>query len=261
MQERHSNLEQYFNEQARTTERFVIPYINTIRKVEPQHRVLEIGCSMGGNLVPFLALGCSATGVDISASSIALGEKLYTNNPHLPRLSLITDDIYNRTDADGKFDIIIMRDVIEHIHNQDKFMGFVHRFMAPNAIFFLAFPPWYNPFGGHQQICTNKLLSKLPYFHLLPAFLYKLILRWGGESASKIEALLEIKETGISLERFERLAKKHGYTIAQKTHYLINPNYETKFGLKPRKQFALIRSIPFLRNFLTTAGYYALVKK
>jgi len=82
----------------------------------------------------------------------------------------------------------------------------------------------------------------------------------GGESASKIEALLEIKETGISLERFERLAKKHGYSIAQKTHYLINPNYETKFGLKPRKQFALIQNIPYLRNFLTTAGYYALVK-
>ncbi len=260
VQERHSNLEQYFEEQALTTKRFVIPYINEIRKVESSQRVLEIGCSMGGNLVPFLEVGCTATGVDLSASSIALGEKLFANNPHRVRISLITDDIYNRTDADGKFDIIIMRDVIEHIHNQDKFMGFVHRFMAPGAIFFLAFPPWYNPFGGHQQICTNKLLSKLPYFHLLPAFIYKWMLKLGGESASKIEALLEIKETGISLERFERLAKKHGYSIAQKTHYLINPNYETKFGLKPRKQFALIQNIPYLRNFLTTAGYYALVK-
>ena len=260
VQERHSNLEQYFNEQARTTERFVIPYINNIRRVEPSQRVLEIGCSMGGNLVPFLSLGCTCMGVDLSASSIELGEKLFANNPHRGQLTLIIDDIYNRSEADGKFDIIIMRDVIEHIHDQDKFMGFVHRFMAPGAVFFLAFPPWYNPFGGHQQICSNKWLSKLPYFHLLPVFLYKSILKMGGESDSKIDALLEIKQTGISLERFERLAKKHGYSISQKTHYLINPNYETKFGLKPRKQFALIQNIPFLRNFITTAGYYALVK-
>jgi cyclopropane fatty-acyl-phospholipid synthase-like methyltransferase len=261
VQDRHSNLEQYFNEQARTTERYVIPYINEVRRIDPSQRVLEIGCSMGGNLVPFLDLGCTATGVDLSASSIQLGEKLFAGKPHRERLTLITDDIYHRSEADGKFDIIIMRDVIEHIHNQDKFMGFVHRFMAPGAVFFLAFPPWYNPFGGHQQICTNKLLSKLPYFHLLPSFLYKMILKSGGESPSKIEALLEIKATGISLERFERLAKKHGYTIARKTHYLINPNYETKFGLKPREQFGIIRNIPFFRNFLTTAGYYALLKK
>ena len=29
----------------------------------------------------------------------------------------------------GQFDIIITRDVLEHIHEQDKFMGFVKKFM------------------------------------------------------------------------------------------------------------------------------------
>jgi SAM-dependent methyltransferase len=170
---------------------------------------------------------------------------------------LFSKDIYNAGDElNGPFDLIFMRDVIEHIHNQDRFMGFIKRFLKKEGVFFLAFPPWYNPFGGHQQICENKLLSKLPYFHLLPRGLYKSLLKAGKESDTKIEALLEIKETGISIERFEKLIQKNGYHTLKKCHYLINPNYEVKFGLKPRIQFPGASAIPFARNFITTSSYY-----
>ena len=46
--------------------------------------------------------------------------------------------------------------------------------------------------------------------------------------------------------------------IIKKTFYLINPNYEIKFGLKPMKQFTLIRSMVFLRDFMTTC-YYCII--
>ena len=42
----------------------------------------------------------------------------------------------------------------------------------------------------------------------------------------------------------------------KRTFYLVNPNYEAKFGLKPRTQSRLISSIPYLRNFLITTNYY-----
>lgn len=258
MQERHTNLQQYFNEQAITTRKFVIPYIESLKAVTKGVRVLEIGCGTGGNLVPFLDAGCVVTGVDIAVTSIDLARGFLGQRDGL---TLIADDIYNRTEADGLFDIIIMRDVIEHIHNQEKFMGFVKRFMAPGAVFFLGFPPWYNPFGGHQQIVKNRVLSKLPYYHILPAGIYKMMLKLGGEVDRTIDALLEIKETGISLERFERICKKENFSIERKTLYFINPNYETKFGLKPRVQWRMITAIPFVRNFFVTAGYYVLSKK
>lgn len=255
MQERHTNLQQYFNEQAITTRKFVIPYLEPLKPMVKGTRVLEIGCGTGGNLVPFLEIGCVVTGVDISTSSIELASRFLGNRDGL---TLIADDIYNRTEADGVFDVIIMRDVIEHIHNQEKFMAFVKRFMAPGAVFFLGFPPWYNPFGGHQQIVKNRFLSKLPFYHILPTWLYKKILKVGGEEDRIIEALLEIKQTGISLERFERICRLENFAIARKTFYFINPNYETKFGLKPRVQSRVLTSIPFLRNFFVTAGYYVL---
>ncbi|MFN4977157.1 MAG: class I SAM-dependent methyltransferase, partial [Bacteroidota bacterium] len=76
-----------------------------------------------------------------------------------------------------------------------------------------------------------------------------------------IHELLEIKETGISIERFERIVIGSNYEIEKKQPYLINPIYEDKFGWKPRKQFSFVNKIPFLRNFITTCVYYVIRKK
>lgn len=260
MQERHSNIRQYFNEQAITTAKYVIPYINSVHPVTAATKVLEIGCGEGGNLKPFMEMGCKVTGVDLSQGRINKANEFFAEHSQRQHLTLIADDIYHRSASDGQFDVIIMRDVIEHIHNQEKFMGFVKQFMTKDAVFFLAFPPWYNPFGGHQQICKSKFLSKLPFFHILPAFMYKGILKLFGEPQNIVTALLEIKETGISLERFERITRTENFHIEKKTLYFTNPNYEVKFGLKPRVQLGFISAIPFFRNFFVTAGYYALKK-
>ncbi|MDD2380405.1 MAG: class I SAM-dependent methyltransferase [Mariniphaga sp.] len=260
MQERHNNKERYFQEQSITTRKFVIPYLSDIIEVGPQTEVLEIGCAEAGNLIPFLDLGCKATGIDISCSRIELAREFFKNHPQNKNLHLICKDIY-LSDLDGKkFDIIMMRDVIEHIPDQKKFMNYVKKFLKPEGKFFLAFPPWQNPFGGHQQICQNRLLAKMPYFHLLPRPIYRFILNIAEPNKQRINELLFIKQTGISIDRFERIIQKENYTINKRTLYLINPNYETKFGIKPRKQNRIVTSIPWVRNFLTTAVYYVLSK-
>ena len=77
------------------------------------------------------------------------------------------------------------------------------------------------PFGGHQQICESKILHLLPYFHLLPRFMYKVVLKMFGEKDSTIEELMDIKSTGISLERFERICKKSEFNVIEKISYLF----------------------------------------
>jgi hypothetical protein len=135
-------------------------------------------------------------------------------------------------------------------------MSYVKKYLKPEGKFFLAFPPWYNPFGGHQQICKSKLLSAMPYYHILPKPIYTGILKLFNEDMNRINSLLEIKQTGITIERFEKILNDNNYKIETKTFYFINPNYEIKFGIKPRKQLGLISSIPGLRNFVTTSCYY-----
>jgi hypothetical protein len=90
--------------------------------------------------------------------------------------------------------------------------------------------------------------------------LFKGILKSFGETTTSVENLAEIKETGISIERFQRLIKRNNYSIQKRTFYFINPIYKYKFELKARKQNSIIRKIPYLRNFLTTCMYY-LVRK
>lgn len=253
MQERHRNRLLYFNEQAQVTEKYVIPYIEQVFTLREGLRILEIGCGEGGNLKPFLDRGYYCTGVDLNVSQIENAKVFLGDHPHYDRLRLIADDIYNITPE--PFDLIILRDVIEHIHNQERFMGFLKRFLAPDGVVFFGFPAWQMPFGGHQQICNSKI-SKLPFIHLLPASLYAALMRKAGETEDTINALLEIKQTGISIERFEKILSNENYKILQKTLWFIQPNYEVKFNLRKRRVLPVLRSIPYIRNFYTTAGYY-----
>jgi hypoxanthine phosphoribosyltransferase len=85
--------------------------------------------------------------------------------------------------------------------------------------------------------------------------MYKGILKAFGETEGKIESLIEIKDTGITIERFKRILKKHNYNLEKETLYFINPNYETKFGIKPRVQSKLLTSIPYFKNYFVTAMY------
>lgn len=260
MQKRHLDRNQYFREQAATTKKYVIPYAEKMN-FGSETRVLEIGCGQGGNLEPFLELGCEVVGIDMREHSIKVGQKLFESDENASKIELICADIYDLTEEDlGEFDFIFMKDVIEHIHDQERFMQFVKRFLKPKGQFFLAFPPWQMPFGGHQQICRNKFVSKLPYYHLLPVPLYKLILKSFKETPIIVEDLLEIKETGISIERFEKILKKENYHIDRKTIWFINPNYDVKFGMKPRKQLGVVSSIPWFRNFVSTCAYYLISK-
>lgn len=255
MQERHKNRLLYFQEQTYTTDKYVIPFIERQHAISPDSQVLEIGCGEGGNLKPFLDRGCSCTGIDLNRPQIENAKAFFHGHKHEDRLHLIADDIYNINPQEHQYDIIMLRDVIEHIHNQERFMRILPQFLKPHGVVFLAFPPWYMPFGGHQQICQS-ILSKVPYFHILPKSLYAALLRLGKEDTKRIDDLLEIKETGITIERFERILHAEQWQVLEKELYFINPNYETKFHLKPRKSLPVFNQIPYLRDFYITAGYY-----
>ena len=260
MQIRHKNREIYFREQAECTQKYVIPYIEQVLCIHPHLRILEIGCGEGGNLKPFLDVGCHCVGIDIDVAQLEKAKDFFANHPKKQNLRFIANDINKVSPNEiGHFDLIILRDVIEHLPNQEVFMHQLKCFMHSESVVFFGFPVWCNPFGGHQQICRSKWLSHTPWLHLLPKRLYKKVLQLGGESTSTIKALLDIKDTGISLFRFESILRKGQYQILKHTHYFINPNYEIKFGLHPRIIPKYLQ-IPYLSDFYTTAMYY-LIKK
>ena len=260
MQERHKDRELYFKEQGLTTAKYVVPYVNDFVSLNENTKVLEVGCGEGGNMTPFLDLGCETVGVDISPTQIEKAEYFLKTNKYT-NYKVVAEDIYKVSPEElGEFDLIFLRDVIEHIPNQEQFFREIGKFLKVDGVLFFGFPPWRMPFGGHQQICNSKFLSVLPYFHLLPKFLYKPFLKLFGESDGTILSLEEIKDTGISIRRFNKGLRTNSFAVVKSTHYLINPNYETKFNLKGRILPSFFK-IPHLSDFYTTAVYSVVKKK
>ena len=50
-----------------------------------------------------------------------------------------------------QFDLILLKDVIEHIPDQERVIPYLKEFLKPGGRVFFGFPPWYMPHGGHQQ--------------------------------------------------------------------------------------------------------------
>jgi len=248
-----------YRQQEENSEAYVIPFIQERFTLISGMKIMEIGCGEGGVLAPFLKKGYQCVGVELVPARIALAEQFLAEYLASGQLRLINKNIYELDflgEFRGTFDLIILKDTIEHIPDQAKLMGYLKELLTPEGVIYLGFPPWYMPLGGHQQICMNRVLSVFPYLHLLPRPLYKGLLKICGEHPSTVQELLEIKDTGLSIERFHRILKKHHYNVLNKRFYLINPIYRYKFGWKPRTQSVIVSDIPFFRNFVTTCVYY-----
>lgn len=261
--EHHSNHRMRFDQQVENARDYVIPFIEQKLQLASGMRVLEVGCGEGGVLKPFFDLGLVTLGVDLDQPRLDLAEDFLSNEISTGKMVFLNQNILEKSFTDqytGHFDLIILKDVIEHIHGQETFIPFLGTLLRPGGQIFFGFPPWYMPFGGHQQIAKGKWTSKLPWYHLLPMSWYVAILKWGGEGQHAVDSLIDVKQTGISIERFERICKQSGFRIIERQWFLINPIYRFKFGLKPRKQFYLLGLIPFFRNFWTTCAYYTIGK-
>jgi SAM-dependent methyltransferase len=255
----HTDYKIRYQQQVDNAREYVLPFIKQTVTVSAALKVMDIGCGEGGVLIPFLELGCNTVGIELDELKSGYAKTLLSDYINRGQAEIVNQNIYEESSLErfrGQFDLILLKDVIEHIPDQEKFIPYLKKFLKPGGQVFFGFPPWYMPHGGHQQVCKSKFLSVLPYFHLLPNPIYTGILKLSGEYDAVIRELLENKSTGISIERFERIVKASGYTIPAKRFYLINPIYQYKFGVKPRIQSGFISAIPYLRDFLTTCVYY-----
>ncbi|GAB4039153.1 class I SAM-dependent methyltransferase [Spirosoma gilvum] len=252
----HKDRELYHQHQTLTTKYYVIPFIDAYKQILPDMQVLEVGSGEGGVLKAFIDKGCIGVGVEPDTHKIELACKMMAPEIYDGRAQFFVNNIYDTAIKSGfrsRFDLIVLKDVIEHIYDQEKCLALLKTFLKPNGLIYLGFPPWQMPFGGHQQICQSKFLSRLPYFHLLPRACYVGILQGFGQSP---KGLLEIRDTGLSIEHFERIVFQSGYAVTAKQFFFINPIYEFKFNLKPRLLHPLLTKLPYLRNFVTTCAYY-----
>lgn len=255
MQHRHIDRRQYFKEEAVTTERYFIPYISRYIDINGGN-IFEIGCGEGGNLLPFSRLGCKVTGIDVNETRVSQARR-YFSDWHAEG-TFQCEDILEYDSSGRQFDVVIAHDVIEHIADKEALLTVIRSLLAPGGIAFVAFPAWQMPFGGHQQIARSRILSHLPYVHLLPDRLYKSVLKIFGESDSTVKELTDIRQTRCTIEQFECHVRFSGMHIADRLLWAVNPHYETKFGLRPLPLCRTLADMPYVRNYFSTSCFYIL---
>ena len=260
MQARHKNYEEYFRESYESSEKHYISYLKHYLPfpLDGSCKVLEVGCGLGGNIAPFAALGCNVSGVDINALSIDWAQRLFSANGLDGTFACV--DIHEYDD-DEKYRLIMMHDAIEHIAEKESLMHRLHDLLSDDGVLYIAFPAWHMPFGGHQQVAHTKFVSRCPFIHLLPRGIYAWLLHRVGEPEKVIKELLSIRETRMTIQAFQRLCHTAEYEVLHRQLYFINPHYEIKFGLKPRRLWRWLSNIPYIRDFFSTSCHYVLTKR
>ena len=100
--------------------------------------VLDVGCGEGATL-RHLGEPDGAVGLDIFEEKLAFARK------RLPRCSFVAGSAYELPFEPGRFDQLIVRDVIHHLDEPERFIGECARVLAPGGRVDVLEPCRYNP--------------------------------------------------------------------------------------------------------------------
>ncbi len=223
--------EYYAHYQRELALRFLIPFLNDNGVELGGAAVLDVGCGDGGATAAFAERSDRCVGIDV-------GDFDWRSAPNLEFRKADILDPEVASSLAGSFDLVLLRDVIEHIWDKTTLMQHVLGSMRGRARLFVTFPPYFSAFGGHQQAeLRGSRLRYVPYVHWHPG-------------------LRHIARTRMTIGGFERLAARSGLRIAARTLYLLRPSFELRYGL-PAIRFGA----PWLigaREILCTGAYYLL---
>jgi SAM-dependent methyltransferase len=226
-------------------------------------RVLEVGCGNGGCGAEIARHGGRVVIMDIDERLVRLAVE------HNVREGVAAEAFTgNALDENasfwerGPFDVVLYRDVMEHIESPKRALEIVRRRLAPGGVVLVVFPPYYSPYGGHQQILPRKKFvgvpyNKLPYLQWLPRPIFLRLVR--GDAASNRE-VARLNGIRLTIRKFEREARSAGFAVRGKTLYLSRPSFSLRYGLPVIEAGGLGR-VPFAAEALVTAAHYLLAPK
>lgn len=244
-----------YSEQQWYGENFLFDYSQF--KDVTNKRILEIGCAEAGLLKFYHKKGAVCSGIELS--DIRYNNALLLDKRN--EINLFQADICNpksyKKHIKKNFDMIIMRDVIEHIDNKRIALSNIFNILKPGGKLFMSFPPKYCAYSGHQQTISN-LFGKLPYIYMLPDVIYKKYLRLISCPEKKIEYLIMTKKTRISIRKMHEIVNSLGFNILNQSKWFSRPAYAFRFNFpKIKNPFSFI---PILDEIFSNGVLYLLEK-
>jgi 2-polyprenyl-3-methyl-5-hydroxy-6-metoxy-1,4-benzoquinol methylase len=216
----------------------------------------DFGCHQGGVLQAFREAGALAgKGFDLDTQSI-LQSPFQTNE----RFSLHVKDVLSLDPVVYQFDLILIRDVLEHIPNYSQVLKLAKACLKPGGKIFISFPPYYSPFGGHQQEASNWTRF-VPFLHYLPASLFFKLVQTANSAymsqESSLQDMQSVSGTKMTLAKAEQAFKMAGLSIGHASYYSLRPEFTVRYGL-PVWQNNFLGTLPLLREMGTMGVYFLL---
>ncbi len=248
--------EYYWTYQNVLARKYLIPMLEGQGIRIDGSRVFEIGCGSGGVIEAFAERCQVAVGLDIAPFD-------YTHAPG-SKVRYITADIFDPEHASryaGTYDVILLRDVIEHLPSKALLFERCAELLDPQGVMLVTFPPFYSPFGAHQQVHARRRLGKLPFLHWMGRRWYVRYLRMVEKNnEGAVRAAEELFDTKTSIRSLNREIRHSSFEIQHQEYYVTRPSYEIRYGIRPMKaQF--LRHVPLLREWLVMGVYMILRKK
>lgn len=95
-------------------------------------KLLDVGCGLGWVVAEANQRGFNAIGIDPAGGYVEIGKKLLKVD--LRRASL------EKFEAKQKFDVVILKHILEHIEKPDLFLAKIHRLLKPSGLVVVACP-------------------------------------------------------------------------------------------------------------------------
>ncbi|MBN1782267.1 class I SAM-dependent methyltransferase [bacterium] len=244
--------EKHFFEQRAFTESYLVPYFDRHIPEWRSFRVLEIGCAESGFLDVIGRLDVRASGMELMEERVALA---LTFNPELNvQAGDITDPEITAC-FPGPYDLIVMRDVIEHIPDREAAFRNIRTMLRPGGYLYISFPPLFSAFAGHHQNGRSPL-KYFPWLHLLPGRILRFMGRVLDEYPHIIDQAILHRQSGLTIRRFLLHIRQIRFKPVVCEYFLSRPVYRERFG------WPVIRfpGAPFVREFLA-AGCESLLRK
>ena len=256
----NSDVRYYFGYQNGLGSEYIVPYLKAKGVQISSARICEIGCGESGVLAALADEGAAeVVGIDIRDVAIESSEKIFS------ALGIKAEfAIHNITEQatpekwQGHFDIVLLRDVIEHLDETELSLRHVMDFMKPGGWLYVVFPPYYSPFGAHQHFLRNRV-SKLPYIQLLPNAMFTKAYknaRWQRD----VEEVTRLRKIRLTIGKMRRAIKNALFELVDEQLYFLRPVFKLKFGLPPVKA-NLLKHIPGLRELAALEASYLLRKR
>ncbi len=176
----------------------------------PLARMLEIGCGPGFYVHGAVQLGIEARGIDLDPGAVEFGRSR--------GLALSQATIEESGFEDGKFDLVLLAQIIEHVPDPHDFLERVHRLLAPGGVVIVETPNASSLEHVHRRLFVEaypKLADDNPGLSRAARAWLAATRPWGYLDPPR-------HINGFTVASLRRVLERSGFAVGRQDHYMFH---------------------------------------